>query len=109
MTKKIISLVLAVIALLSVSAISFTCFAECDHTYQLSETIPCECQSNGYDVYICTKCGNKDYRNIVVAQGHIDEDDDGTCDVCDEILPGTFFKRMINALLEFLKSILGIK
>ncbi len=43
---------------------------EPDHTYVLQETMSATCDTLGYDILVCTKCGRQDIRNFVDPYGH---------------------------------------
>ena len=49
---------------------------------------PPTCTEQGYTTYTCT-CGDSYVDNYVVALGHADNDDDGYCDDCPELLDAT--------------------
>jgi len=59
---------------------------ECE--YYVTESVePVSCNSPGYEIYTCTVCGDRKYQEVVGE--HIDEDNDGYCDVCQEHLEYT--------------------
>ena len=110
--KKTISLLLALVLMFcTMLPLAVTAAAEeaCEHNYVLSETVERTCSGRGYQVYTCTKCAAYEMRNIQEPIGHIDENDDGRCDNCDEELPMYFLKHFIYLLLEFIKTVLKIK
>jgi hypothetical protein len=53
----------------------------CEHDYQFSDACDATCTTEGYDIYICTLCGESKHENVVPALGH-SIDEDGVCAVC---------------------------
>ena len=55
------------------------------HKYESTVTAP-TCTEKGYTTYTCITCNDTYADNYVNAIGHADNDEDGYCDVCDELL-----------------------
>lgn len=55
-----------------------------NHTYTSVVTAP-TCTEKGYTTYTCT-CGDTYVADYVDALGHIDSDNDGKCDICEDEL-----------------------
>lgn len=43
---------------------------ECQHEFEFSKTVAATCEAEGYDLYICSKCGAQEQRNKTSALGH---------------------------------------
>jgi len=56
------------------------------HTYTLAVKDP-TCTENGATIYTCSACGDT-YSESIPAIGHIDDDGDGMCDLCNKNLGG---------------------
>ncbi len=71
MFRKNISVLLAVMMLISLFAFSSSAQEECVHSYTGSYVAP-NCVESSYTLYVCSLCGNnyKDYTNSVAALGH---------------------------------------
>lgn len=111
-TKKFISLILSVILIMGVAmplAVTAQAQDTCTHNFVYRETVARTCSGRGYEVFVCPNCGAYEQRNMLEPTGHVDENDDGRCDNCDEQLPMYFIKHFIFLLLEFIKTILKIK
>ena len=50
------------------------------HLHSFSETVLPTCEAEGYDIYICSRCGEEKHQNPVSATGHIWNDD--KCEIC---------------------------
>ena len=55
----------------------------CSHEYEMIDKVAATCIENGHQTVGCKKCG-KEETVILPATGHIDEDHDATCDICQE-------------------------
>ncbi len=55
------------------------------HAYEITETVPASCTTDGYVIYVCTVCGDGN-SETVPALGHLyDNDCDPECNRCHEI------------------------
>ncbi len=54
------------------------------HSYNTDKVVP-SCTENGYTTYTCC-CGETYVDNEIEATGHADNDGDGYCDACEELL-----------------------
>ena len=55
------------------------------HDYKAVVTDP-TCTEDGYTTYTCSTCGNTSVDDETDATGHDDTDNDGYCDICDELI-----------------------
>lgn len=55
----------------------------CSHGYEMIDIVTAKCTENGHLSIRCKKCGREE-TVILPAVGHIDEDYDGVCDICQE-------------------------
>lgn len=53
----------------------------CKHNYKTLEFVS-SCVSDGYQLKVCQNCGYVIIRKYVAAKGHIDKNNNGSCDVC---------------------------
>lgn len=88
--KKIVSLILAVLMLLSVvpmaaSAYTYVC-PDYIHAWRQTGKTPATCTSRAYTSYECMDCGVTMEQAYGSTLPHPDKNHDGRCDVCNEDL-----------------------
>ncbi len=75
--------------------------AESGHTYIANVTEP-TCTEKGYTTYSCPICGSSFVGSETAANGHVDVDEDGKCDICGNTLADEApkFKLYTDAVTE---------
>lgn len=75
--------------------------AESGHTYTANVTEP-TCTEKGYTTYSCPICGSSFVGSETAANGHVDVDEDGKCDICGNTLADEApkFKLYTDAVTE---------
>ncbi len=63
-------------------------YVEHTHTYTATVTTAPTCTTDGEATYTCTVCGDTYTEPIPATGDHVDEDNDGYCDTCDEMMQG---------------------
>ena len=53
------------------------------HNYGSAVTAP-TCANDGFTAYTCANCGDRYTSDVVEKKGHVDEDKNHSCDVCDD-------------------------
>ncbi len=69
---------------------------------------PETCKDVAENVYQCSKCGWEDVKEVA-AIDHVDADDDGTCDVCETVIPAPeephgFYAQIIKWISEIVEA-----
>lgn len=62
-----------------------TVTSKLSHTYTSVVTAP-NCTEKGYTTYTCSACGDSYIDDYADSLGHIDSDNDGKCDICEDEL-----------------------
>ena len=71
---------------------------EIGHNYYVSDSQNVTCTQDGYTTYTCTDCGYV-YTEYIYSPGHIDNDENGRCDVCDYVIFIILDKGIKNSFL----------
>lgn len=73
----------------------------------LDTTVAPTCTEEGYDSHFCV-CGAGEKTNEVEALGHIDEDDNGYCDVCEAFICDCLCHKVASTFYKVLYKIVSI-